>query len=148
MPLDVHIRPMLDSELPLVADNWSRSFITAAPSDIVRVRPTTTGGSVAGWAWYAAHRAFVKSLLEDIDTEVLVATPPGLDEAVGWAAFTRPGKHALVMHYAYVLRDFRRHGVFTALHTAVRSLADGREPKWSHMTDDGRAALTALEKAA
>lgn len=148
MPLQVHIRPMNDTELPLVSDNWSRSFVTAAPSDTVRLRPTATGGALAGWAWYEAHRRYVQGLLQHVDTEVIVATPGSVDEAVGWCCFTRPAKHALVLHYTYVLRDFRRRGIGRALLEAARKFSDGREPKWSHMTDDGRALLVALERAA
>lgn len=138
--IDVTIRPMLDSEVTLVRDSWTRSLDGAGhgsgPSAgryIVRVGDA----KMIGWAWFEMHRAWVRSLLEQPDAHVLVATLPGHDEAIGWCAVSSPGNHPLVVHYVYTLAIARGKGVATGLVAAALGLGDARPARFSHSSAAG-----------
>jgi hypothetical protein len=150
------IRPMHDSESDFVLDTWTRSIDARLTAD-GRGRERVSSGKfwtvnrrrgawlrvgtdmLADWAWYAMHRAWVKSLWPELD--VIVATPADSDEALGWCAMTPPGDHPLVIHYVYVVgppcnrevTEARGKGVGRRLLQAAAQLADTRAPRFSMM---------------
>jgi hypothetical protein len=156
------IRPMLDAEVPLVRDTWTRSIDAhevRSPSGRKEVisgnyRQIGSGqcpwlrvgasDQLVAWAWHDMHRAWVKSLWDDL--VVLVATLQGHDEALGWVAFTPAGNYPLVVHYVYTidLERARRRGVAKTLVRAALAGADSRAPRYSHMTPVGRQIVDAI----
>lgn len=156
------VRPMLESEAPWVRDTWTKT-IDASDAKDSRNRPITINGrkrtvgahqcpwlrlggdgAVVNWAWYDMHRAWVRSLWPAL--EVLVATLPGHDEAVGWVAMTPAGDYPLVVHYAYTvdLESARRKGVARTLLRAALLGADNRAPRFSFVNGPGKSLLDAV----
>lgn len=162
--MNVHLRPMHESEIPLVRDSWTRSIDQHPHSyrDVNGRRRNTKingrmrteagnncpwmrvggGDSMVTWAWHDAHREWVKTLWDGLD--VIVAAHPANDEAIGWCASTPPGEHPLVVHYVWVidLESARRHGVATTLLRAALRTADSRPVRFSWMNDAGRGLVS------
>lgn len=136
------IRPMLVDESTLVCDSWTRSTVALRQSEdqrsgsryIARVGLEGTNVKLVGWCWFEMHRAWVKRLLADPSTVVLVATLPGHDEALGWACITPPCEHPLVVHYVYTITPARKRGVATALLAAAFERRDSRAPRFTHQS--------------
>lgn len=147
--MDLSIRPMAAAEAPLVFDSWTRSTVStrqladsrSGSRYVCRIGLDGTNVRTVGWAFFSMHRAWVKQLLAEPETAVLVATLPGHDEAMGWAAVTLPGTHPLVLHYVFTVTPARRRGVATALVRAALDLRDGRAPRFSHTSSIGEALL-------
>ena len=135
------VRPIRDSEHPLVLDSWTRHF-DAPTRHYMRI-----GGEsrIASWAWYEMHRDWVRARLPSMS--VLVATLAGHDEPLGWVAVTMPdAQHPLVVHYAFVLKLARGKGVGRELMRVAHLLADGRPARYSHMTSDGRRLIDGMAR--
>jgi hypothetical protein len=143
--VDLSIRPMASAEEKLVRDSWTRSFDAPVGESVQYMR---IGGEsrMVGWAWFARHRAFVKSLWPSLT--ILVATLRGHDEAMGWIALTEPGDHPLVVHYAFVIEVARKRGVGEALLRAALDHGDGRPTRYSHMNSLGRHMVAQISTAA
>lgn len=138
--MKITIRPMSAIESTLVLDSWTRSLdghsSGSAPSSgryIVRVGDT----KLIGWSWFEMHRAWVHRLLEQPDTTVIVATLEGHDEAIGWCAYSKPGRHPLVVHYVYTLAVARHRGVGEQLLARALAQGDNRAPRFSHQSPLG-----------
>lgn len=153
---------MLDAEMPLVRDTWTRS-IDANEHTNARGRRETINGrmrqvgsnhcpwmrlggesSLVTWAWFDMHRSWVREVWPTL--HVLVATLAGHDEAIGWCATTPAGDYPLVVHYTYTvdLDSARRKGVATALLRAALSTADHRAPRFTHMTPVGKQIVDTI----
>lgn len=158
------IRPMHDSEIPLVRDTWTRTIDAnevrvRGRREVITGRMRTVGGAqcpwlrvgqdaaVVHWAWHDMHRAWVQALWPDL--VVLVATLPQHDEAVGWVALTPPGEHPLVLHYVYTvdLERARLRGIATQLVGAALEHRDHRRPRYSWMTPVGQRIVDRLTAA-
>lgn len=162
--MNLNLRPMHESETPLVRDSWTRSIDASEHKDS-RGRKDTINGrmrqvganncpwmrigaddSMVTWAWHAMHRAWVKSLWDGLD--VIVAAHPANDELVGWCAMTPAGQFPLVVHYLFVLEleSARRQGVATTLLRAALRTADHRPVRFSHMTPVGRQMVESAHR--
>lgn len=156
------IRPMHDSEAPLVRSTWTRSIDSSEHRDgrgrttQINGRMRTVGAnlcpwmrigadsSMVTWAYVAMHRSWVKDQWDGL--RILVATLAGHDEAIGWVATTPPGEHPLVVHYVFTIDSelARRKGVATALLRAALETADHRPARFSHMTPVAKGILDTI----
>jgi GNAT superfamily N-acetyltransferase len=139
------IRPMSESEAPLVLDSWTRTLEDGGRP--MRVPSTGAGNYVrvgrdahlVAWQWYQMHRDWVRLALPGLT--VAVATLAGSDEALGWVAYVPPGDHPLVVHYVYAIDVARRRGVGLSLLQHAASHADDRGLRVSHTTPRGLRLL-------
>jgi hypothetical protein len=125
-------------DLPYIRKTWLDSFHAAEDNHRQRFRD-----------WKARPAATISRLLEDPQTQVLVARDPdarlvrdGVDlgpPIIGWTVWT-PGKGVTTIHYVYVRHavegvEWRRRGVMTALFDAI-----GME-RWVRYTHVGEYKL-------
>ena len=92
---DVLLRPIRESDLPMVCSDWLWSF-----ADRNRDTPRDE--------YVAAQSAVIKLLLSRSKC-VVACHPEDPDTCFGWLVWEDAPE--LLVHYAYVKRDFRRMGV-------------------------------------
>lgn len=114
------IRPAHREDRPFIFSSWLKSYRDSLPL-------------VWNGTYYAGQHSLIESLLDDDQTEIVVAGPVGDDLTIfGWAVRSKPST-LRALHYVYVKEAFRRMGIGAFL--------AGEFQVATHMTKYGQLAL-------
>ena len=123
--VQVSVRPMVEADRPFVFATWLNHGVSSS----------SFGRAVGRDAYMRSVHRVIERLLDSPDTHVLVATPVGSDDILGFLACGAWNASATwpAVHFAFVKKFARGHGVFRAL-----LAAGGIEPNecvWTFPTD-------------